>query len=68
MTAKEAKKLLRCAPLGDGPSRVNPVFTVIQALAIIEAAIETYSDEKVLGSLMETRVWQVCQNRKRPKR
>lgn len=68
MTRDEALKMLENAPQSDtAPARVNKALTQAQAVKIVHDAIATDGPDYVLRLLMEKRVHQVCQNRKRPK-
>ena len=67
MTRDEALKMLETAPQSDtAPARINKALTQAQAVKIVHDAIATDGTDYVLRPLMEKRVHQVCQNRKRP--
>jgi len=65
MTKDEALKLLEIAPRSEKPSRLNPILTQAQAVDIVVNGVKSLKSD-VLDSLFEKRVWQVCENIKRP--
>ena len=67
MTIPEAMKLLDAAPRGDGPSRLNPAFTVSQAIDIIKRGLgpRFVDSDGHLIPVFEKRVLQVTTNRVR---
>lgn len=71
MTIKKAKELLSNAKVGNGPSKVNPVFTKKQALETIRNGVASYEKDNgedfVLPDIMEKRVHQVIRNQRRPR-
>jgi hypothetical protein len=69
MTAAEGRKMLSEAKAQNPneKSKVNPAFTRIQVIELIERGISQYPDDKILIPLMEKRVYQVCRNQRRPK-
>ena len=67
MNVIEARAMLATAPQSDTkPARVNKSLTQAQAVTLIRNWINEYPDEYVLTPIMEKRVLQVCQDRKRP--
>jgi hypothetical protein len=72
MTYNEAKQLVSTAPARtDKPSKINKAMTMAQAVQIMSEAIESSIAEgkgdKGVPDWMEKRVYQVTQNRMRPK-
>ncbi len=72
MTVKEANALLDAADASDKPARINPAITRTQAVEIVRKGINgnpraLAADGINLDPMMEKRVRQVTQNRKRPK-
>jgi hypothetical protein len=68
MTKNEALTLLENAIRNDTPSKINPAFTRRQAVEIVERGVRACPDgDKPLDALTEKRVWQVCDNVKRPR-
>ena len=69
MKTKEALAMMDKAPQSEKtPSRVNDRLTQAQAVGLIREWIKEYPEEYTLSGLMEKRVLQVCQDRKRPNR
>lgn len=66
MIREEALMVLEFAPVGAEPCRINPALTQAQAVEIIRKAVESYLPGQKLDEMMIKRVFQVCQNRKRP--
>ena len=67
MTKEEALKLLDTAPMSlTKASRINPIFTQADVVDIVYKGIMTYPDGKILPEIIEKRVKQVVQDRKRP--
>jgi hypothetical protein len=66
MTKEEALKMLEDAPLGDSPSKLNPLLTKTQAVNIVINGIKALKYD-VLPDIFEKRVYQVCLNQKRPR-
>ena len=71
MTVKEARELLKTAPMGEGPSKVNPSLTRSQGVDIVRKGIESYAEQYgedfILTGLYEKRVYQVIRNQRRPR-
>lgn len=72
MTLQEANALLDAASISDKPSRLNKGITQAQAVEIVRKGINSgpralARDGVSLDEIMEKRVLQVTQNRKRPK-
>jgi len=67
MTKAEAIKMLDEAPQGEGPSRLNPVFSQKESVEIIRAMVESPQCPDPLRALHEKRVWQVFKNQRRPR-
>lgn len=68
MTREEALELLKDAPNSiNHPSRVNPNLTQDQVATIVRNAVEEMSEGKKLDDLTVKRVYQVVQNKRRPK-
>lgn len=65
MTKQDALKMLADAPRSEKVSRLNAGLTVTQGIEIVTAGIQSLPDGE-LRELMTKRVYQVCQNRKRP--
>lgn len=68
MNKEEALRMLKTAPRGSQPSKVNSALTQTQVVDLVECGVESLYDGTVLESLFMKRVLQVCQNRKHPKR
>jgi hypothetical protein len=66
MKKEEALEMLRNAPQGNIPARVNPALTQSQAIGIVMKYVNGMKDGATLNDLAFKRVLQVCQNRKRP--
>ena len=67
MTREEAIEMLRKAPKGDKPSRINSVFTQAQAVELVLGWVRGLKEGEVLPEIFEKRVWQVSKNQRRPK-
>lgn len=71
MTVKEARELLKTAPTGEKPARLNPTLTQSQAVGIVQDGVDDIGnrdgEDFVLSDLMEKRVWQVVRNQRRPR-
>jgi len=71
MTYKEADAILAGVPPSDKPSKLNPSFTISQAVQVIRDATlagigEGKADRRV-DYWLEKRVLQVSRNQRRPK-
>lgn len=67
MNAIQARAMLATAPQSETePARVNKAWTQAQAVKLVRDWIEQYPADYELTPIMEKRVLQVCQNRKRP--
>ena len=67
MTAKEAKELLKKAPMLEEPSKVNRTLTQRQVTEIITKGIATKPDDEILSHLYEKRVYQAIRNQIKPR-
>ncbi len=68
MTAKEAKELMLTAPQSETKkAALNPGLTQKQAHGFINKMLQEESDDTVLSHLVETRIWQIVRNQKRPR-
>ena len=68
MTPTEALKLIDEMPPHAGMSKINPLFTCEQVAKMVREAIVDFSrrSSRELYSILEKRVLQVVQNRRRP--
>ena len=67
MTKDDALKLLAFAPRSEiKKSKINPAFTQAEIVNIVRKGIAS-QDNADLNRLMTKRLWQVMENRKRPK-
>ncbi len=70
MTVKEAKELLKTAPI-KGKSKLNPSFPQTHAIATVRDGLNSYGEENgedfILPDIFEKRVYQVARNQRRPR-
>lgn len=67
MTKEEALYMLENTPYKTKePSRLNPALSQMQGVDIVRRAVLGRKTGEILDYLLEKRVWQVCQNKKRP--
>ena len=67
MDKLQAIELLKTAPRGSKPSRVNPSLTQAQAVEFVEGWIAGKEDDYILPDLFEKRVYQVARNQRKPR-
>ncbi len=66
MTKEQALEMLKNAPQGKTPSRINNNLTEMEAVRCVREWVETATDMQLNDPLLKKRVYQVCQNRIRP--
>lgn len=67
MKSLEALKMLDKIKITDKPAKINPSFTIRQAVDIVRKGIESKDGDYELSPIFEKRVWQVVKNQKRPR-
>lgn len=67
MTKEQAMEMLKSAPRGDTPSKVNKELTKTMVVDIVEKWVASQPDGTVLEDLFVKRVRQATQNTRHPK-
>lgn len=66
MNKQEAMILLKYSPNTSDPSAINSALSQKQVVGLIQRIIAAYTDTDKLNSVLELRIFQTVQNRKRP--
>ncbi len=67
MTKEQALEMLKSAPCGNEPSRVNPEMTQALVVQVVREGTECEKSGAVLSAMSEKRVYQACQNTRHPR-
>ena len=67
MTKEEALEMLKVAPRGGKPSKVNPSLTQAQAVDLVEGWLKNKPDGEKIDRIFEKRVYQVARNQREPR-